>query len=67
MHPDDAASENLHDRIAGLLAGEEEPVAEARMRNLLPLDGGRRLSENVGGIFREMKVDKETSGWPKNR
>jgi predicted glycosyltransferase len=66
MHPDEASPENLHERISGLLAGDNEPVAEARSRNLLPLDGGQRLAEYLGDIFEEMKFEKETSRWPQS-
>jgi predicted glycosyltransferase len=60
LHPDEAGCEHLHERISGLLAGEDEPVAEARSRKLLPLDGSIRLSEHLGGIFRRMESTKET-------
>jgi predicted glycosyltransferase len=56
IHPDEASPGHLQGRISGLLSSEHEPLAEARRRNLLPLDGAVRLSEHLGGIFGRAKV-----------
>lgn len=59
LHPEEAVFEQLDESISCLLASDDEPIAKARSRNLLPLDGARQLSEHLGGIFRTVKVKGE--------
>lgn len=65
MHPDDVNAEHLDNCITDLLAGEDDPLVEARARKLIPLDGGRQLAKHMGGIFAEIENTMEKRAWPK--
>lgn len=65
MHPDDVSVRHLYDCVTDLLASENDPLVEARARKLIPLDGGRRLAEHLGGIFAEIENTMESKAWPK--
>ncbi len=65
MHPDDVSARHLYDCVSDLLASDDDTLVEARARNLIPLDGGRRLAEQLGDIFIEIESKRENKAWPK--
>lgn len=65
MHPEEVSSERLYDCVSDLLAGDGDPLDDARAQKLIPLDGGRRLAERLGDIFVEIESLRESKPWPK--
>jgi predicted glycosyltransferase len=56
IHPDDVTPESLYENVISMLEDDTEPIARARSRNELQLDGTRYLTEMIGQLFE--KVEK---------
>lgn len=65
LHPDDVSARNLYNCASDLLAGDDDPLVEARTRKLIPLDGTLRLAEHLGDIFAEIESKRKSQAWPK--
>jgi predicted glycosyltransferase len=55
LHPDEATPERLYQLIRSLLACKNEPLAQARIRKLIQLDGAERLANFCGELLPESK------------